>query len=64
MPDRITIYLSPGRYTIFDPKGRCNAHYHWECATTLSQWLRADVKRLELRGFEVAIEHCEVQAYG
>ena len=64
MNDKITIYLSRGRYTIYDPKGRCFAHYQNDCSTTLSQWMRTDVARMESRGFQVSIEHCEVLAHG
>jgi hypothetical protein len=60
----LNLYLSKGRYTIFDPMGKSMAHYADDDMNVLSRWLWSDLNRLTERGYNVNVTHCEVEMCG
>ncbi|CAN1211895.1 hypothetical protein TUMEXPCC7403_16945 [Tumidithrix helvetica PCC 7403] len=60
----LNLYLSKGRYTIYDPMGKSMAHYQDDDINVLSRWLWSDLTRLTKRGYDVKISRCEMEMHG
>lgn len=60
----IFIYHSPNRYTIYSPVDSYVARAQNDHPGILSLWLRDEIVRWERRGYEVKLQHVEIEACG